>query len=135
MNLEIGDRAQLSKQVTEADIQLFAEVTGDDNPIHLDPHFAAATRFKGVIAHGLLSAGLISAVLGTKLPGPGGIYLSQTLQFKRPVRIGDTITAEVVVTRLNPEKHIVTLDTVCRNQDEEDVLTGEAVLLAEPPQG
>ena len=131
MHFNIGDRAELSKEITGEDIHSFARVTGDHNPVHLDPDFAAGTRFKGVIAHGLLSAGLISAVLGTRLPGPGSIYISQTLQFIRPVRIGDTITAEVVITKWNPEKHILTLDTTCRNQLGKDVLTGEAVLLVE----
>ena len=131
MTFKIGDRAEISKQVTQADIETFARVTGDNNPVHLDPNYAASTRFKGVIAHGLLSAGLISAVLGTKLPGPGSIYISQTLQFIRPVRIGDSITAQVEVTGWNPEKNIVHLDTTCRNQDGKEVLTGEAVLLVE----
>jgi 3-hydroxybutyryl-CoA dehydratase len=124
----------MSKTVTEKDIQLFAQVTGDDNPIHLNEAFASQTRFKGRIAHGLISAGLIAAVLGTKLPGSGGIYLSQSLKFLKPVRIGDTVTAEVTVTGWKPEKRIISLSTRCFNQDAIDVLVGEAVLMVESDQ-
>jgi 3-hydroxybutyryl-CoA dehydratase len=130
---EIGERASISKRVTEDDIGLFAKVTGDYNPVHMDSEFARRTRFKERIAHGMLSAGLISAVLGTKLPGPGCIYLNQSLKFLRPVRIGDTLTAEVEVTDWNPAKRIVHLNTRCLNQAGEDVVIGEAVLLVESP--
>lgn len=132
---KIGECARISKQVTEDDIGLFAKVTGDYNPVHMDPEFACRTRFKGRIVHGMLSAGLISAVLGTKLPGPGCIYLSQSLKFVRPVRIGDTLTAKVEVTDWNPAKRIVRLNTRCSNQAGEDVVIGEAVLLVEPLEG
>ncbi len=101
-DLEIGQTAELRRTVTEHDIEAFAEVTGDENPVHLDEAYAAATQFKGRIAHGMLSAGYISAVLGTQLPGPGAIYVSQTLNFRRPVRIGDEVTAEVKVTSIDP---------------------------------
>jgi 3-hydroxybutyryl-CoA dehydratase len=131
---EVGERAQTSKEVTEEDIASFARITGDWNPVHIDPEFASKTHFKGRIAHGMLSAGLISAVVGTKLPGPGCIYLSQNLRFVRPVRIGDTLTAEVEVTDWNPTKRIIHLNTRCFNQAGEDVVTGEAVLMVEPPQ-
>ena len=131
MDFKIGERARLVKEITEEDIQLFAKVTGDHNPLHLDTEFASRTRFKGRIAHGMISAGLISAVLGTVMPGPGGIYLSQTLKFIRPVRIGDTLTAEVQVTGWDSEKGILKLDTRCLNQDEKEVVVGEAVLLVE----
>ena len=131
---EVGERASIGKEVTEDDITSFARITGDYNPVHIDPEFASTTRFKGRIAHGMLSAGLISAVLGTKLPGPGCIYLSQSLRFIRPVRIGDTLTAEVEVTDWNPTKRIIHLNTRCFNQAGEDVVTGEAVLLVESPQ-
>jgi len=94
----IGVKASLSRQITEVDIKRMAEVTGDYNPLHLDEAFAKRTRFNGRIAHGVFSAGLISVVLGTKLPGAGGIYLKQTLEFLYPVRIGDLLTAEVEVT-------------------------------------
>jgi len=129
---KIGERSQRSKTVSDDDINSFARVTGDTNPVHTDPEFADKTRFKGRIAHGMLIAGLISAVLGTQLPGPGCIYLSQSLSFVRPVRIGDTITAEVEVSDWNPGKRIIRLKTRCFNQTGEDVIIGEAVLLVEP---
>jgi len=131
---EIGERARVTKEVTEDDVALFARITGDYNPVHVDPDFASKTRFKGRIAHGMLSASLISAVLGTKLPGPGCIYLSQSLRFLRPVRIDDTLTAEVEVTDWNSTKRIIYLNTRCFNQAKEDVVTGKAVLLMEPLQ-
>ena len=127
--IEPGQTAEFTKTVTEADVVLFAGVTGDFNPAHIDQAWAEASRFGGRIAHGMLSAGLISAVLGMKLPGPGSIYLSQSLKFTRPVRIGDTVTAQVSVAAVNPEKRRVTLTTICRNQDGETVLEGEALVL------
>ncbi len=111
--LEIGQSASMSKTVTEADVVLFAGVTGDFNPAHVDEEYAKESMFKGRIAHGMMSAGFISAVLAMKLPGPGTIYLGQTLQFKAPVRIGDTVTATVTVSDINVEKKIVELNTVC----------------------
>lgn len=125
----VGEKARLSKVVTEADVEAIAEVTGDYNPVHVNEVFAQKTRFKGRIAHGMLSAGLISAVLGTKLPGAGAIYLSQSLNFLAPVRIGDEITAEVEVTKWREDKNIIHLETRCFNQKGKDVLSGEAVLL------
>lgn len=133
-SLAVGDRAAFTKTVTEADIILFAGVTGDMNPVHIDETFAAKSIFKKRIAHGMLSAGLISTVLGTRLPGPGAIYLKQTLEFQKPVFIGDTITASVEVTAVNTKNgknRSVTLSTTCTNQDGATVLTGEAVLI--PP--
>lgn len=130
-SLSIGQTASLTKTVTEADISLFAGATGDFNPLHIDEEFAKRTRFGERIAHGFLTAGLISAVLGTRLPGPGSIYLSQSLNFHKPVRIGDTITATVEVSAYNEEKRIVTLETNCYNQDGDVVLSGEAVVLLE----
>ena len=127
----IGEKAQLSRTITEADIAAMAEITGDNNPVHMDEAFAARTRFKGRIAHGLFSAGLISAVLGTKLPGPGAVYLKQTLNFLYPVRAGDTLTAESEVTAWRADKRIVTLKTRAFNQDGKDVVEGEAVLLVD----
>jgi 3-hydroxybutyryl-CoA dehydratase len=132
LSYEVGQKAALSRLITLDDIEAYARLTGDDNPVHLDEKVAGRTRFKGRIAHGMLSAGLISAVLGTKLPGPGGIYLSQDLKFLRPVYPGDEITAEVEVVEWNPEKAIIRLDTRCLNQDGEQVLNGSAVLLVEP---
>ncbi|MBS0544760.1 MAG: MaoC family dehydratase, partial [Proteobacteria bacterium] len=105
--------AALSKTVSEADILMFAGVSGDTNPVHLDGEFAASTMFGGRIAHGMLSAALISAVFGTRLPGPGCIYLSQTLKFKAPVKIGDTVVARVTVKELKPEKRRAVFSTVC----------------------
>lgn len=129
--VSIGQRASFTKTITEADISLFAGVTGDLNPLHVDKEFAKRTRFGERIAHGFLTAGLISAVLGTRLPGPGSIYLSQSLTFQKPVKIGDTITATVEVTAYHKEKRIVTLETKCHNQDSVVVLSGEAVVLLE----
>ncbi len=127
----VGEKAQLSKLISEADIGAIAKITGDYNPVHVNEAFAQKTRFKGRIAHGVLGVGLISAVLGTKLPGPGAIYLSQNVNFLAPVRIGDKITAEVEVTKWRPEKKIIHLETRCFNQDGQDVLKGEAVLFVE----
>jgi 3-hydroxybutyryl-CoA dehydratase len=110
-------------------ILLFADLTGDTNPVHLDDDYAAGTRFGRRIAHGMIAAGLISAALANDLPGPGTIYLSQTLQFKAPVYPGDTITTTVEVKTVRPDKPIVTLITVCKNQGDKVVLEGEAVVL------
>lgn len=126
--LRIGDCAEYSKPITEADIITFAEVTGDNNPVHLDEHYASATIFKGRIAHGMLVASMISAVIGTILPGNGTIYLSQLLEFIKPVRIGDTIKAEVSVVDILP-KGRVKLKTVCYNQFSEIVVDGEAFVM------
>jgi 3-hydroxybutyryl-CoA dehydratase len=128
----VGEKAQLSKTITEADIETIADVTGDKNPIHLDEDFAQRTRFKGRIAHGILGMGLISAVLGTKLPGPGAIYLSQTIDFLAPIGIGDKITAEAEVIKWQPEKKIITLTTRCFKAEDHVVMEGNAVLLIEP---
>ena len=130
-DFKVGEKAELTKEITEDDIRSMAELTGDFNPIHIDEDFARKTRFNGRIAHGVLSAGLISAVLGMHLPGPGAIYLGQTLKFLNPVRVGDTLKAEAVVTRWRPEKNILHLDTVCSNQNGDTIVEGEAVLLIE----
>jgi 3-hydroxybutyryl-CoA dehydratase len=127
-DLEIGQTAELRRTVTAPDIEAFAAVTGDNNPIHLDEAYAAATQFKGRIAHGMLSAGYISAVLGTRLPGPGAIYVSQTLNFRRPVRIGDEVTAEVKVTAIDPARGRVTFATGCVVAGK-TVTEGEAVVI------
>ena len=127
-DLEAGQTAELRRTVTEADIAAFADVTGDDNPLHLDEAYAATTPFKGRIAHGILSAGYISAVLGTQLPGPGAIYVSQTLTFRRPVRIGDEVTAEVKVAAIDPARGRVTLETACVVAGK-TVVEGEAVVM------
>jgi 3-hydroxybutyryl-CoA dehydratase len=130
-SIYVGQSASVSKIVTDADIQKLAEVTLDYNPVHLDESFARRTRFGGRIAHGVLAIGLISAVLGTQLPGPGTIYLSQHVKFLAPVRPGDTLKAVVEVTAIRPEKRIVTLKTECYNQDNQAVLMGEAVVLVD----
>lgn len=131
--VSVGEQAELSKTFSDEDVRAFARISGDSNPVHLDDEYAAGTRFKRRIAHGMLTAGLISAVLGTKLPGPGSIYLSQTLNFRAPVYIGDTITARVTVKAVREDKPIVTLETICLNQQGTTVLEGEAVLLV--PEG
>jgi len=127
--ITIGEKASLTKQITEADVIQFAEVSGDKNPIHLDKEYASQTRFKERIAHGMFTASLISAVIGTRLPGPGNIYVSQTLEFKAPVKFGDRIEAEVEIIEKIPERNRVRLKTVCRNQDGMVVIEGEAVVL------
>jgi 3-hydroxybutyryl-CoA dehydratase len=126
--LSVGQSAELIRTVGEADIQAFAEVTGDNNPVHLDAAYAAGTSFGERIAHGMLSAGYISAVLGTTLPGPGAIYLSQALRFRRPVKIGDTVTASVKITEINEAKAQVTLATVC-TVNGKAVVDGEAMVM------
>ncbi len=127
-DLAVGMTAVYAKTVTEADIVLFAGISGDTNPVHLDAHFAEQTAFKGRIAHGMLSASFISTVLGTRLPGPGCIYLSQSLKFRAPVRPGDTVTARVTVKAVDPDRKRVTFDTVCTVGDTV-VVDGAAVLL------
>ncbi|MDJ0269287.1 MAG: MaoC family dehydratase [Aigarchaeota archaeon] len=129
MMLRVGDRASYTKTITAEDIRAYAELTGDKNPLHLDEEYAKNTRFGRVIAHGMLTASLISAVIGTRLPGPGAIYLEQRLRFTRPVYPGDTITAEVEVVEFREEKGVVRLRTDCLNQRGERVIEGEAVLL------
>ncbi len=123
----IGARAEYVRTVTEADIVRFAEVSGDRNPINLDEEYAAGTQFGGRIAFGALSASFVSTVLGSHLPGPGAIYLSQTLKFLAPVRIGDTVSCSAEVIALREGKRIITLRTDCTNQHGVVVLTGEAV--------
>ena len=129
MALQVGDTASLTNTITDDDIRTFADLTTDHNPVHLDDDFAKTTRFGRRIAHGMLSAGLISAVLANKLPGTGTVYLSQSLSFVAPVYPGDVITARVTVTRVREDKPIVTLETVCTNQRDEPVIRGEAVVL------
>lgn len=126
--LSVGQSAAISRTVTEADILAFAGVSGDTNPVHLDEEFAASTMFEGRIAHGMLSAGYISTVFGTKLPGPGCIYLSQSLNFKAPVRIGDTVVARVTVRELVPAKRRALFETVCTVAGKV-VLEGEATIM------
>jgi len=131
--IKIGDAAEFTKTVTESDIYLYAGVTGDLNPAHINEVYAQQTFFKTRIAHGMLAAGFISAVLGTQLPGPGTIYLKQDLNFLAPVRIGDTITARVEVLEVITDKKKVRLRTICTNQEGKPVLDGEAIV--SPPRG
>ena len=128
MNYRVGDRASVRRTITEADIVNFAGITGDYNPIHVDEEYAKTTIFGGRIAHGIFSAALISNVLGNKLPGPGCIYLEQTLRFLAPVRIGDTIEAEVEVIEIIEAKRRLRLSTTCKNQDGKNVLSVEALV-------
>ncbi|HET6762872.1 MAG TPA: MaoC family dehydratase [Longimicrobiaceae bacterium] len=123
-----GAAAEFSKTVTEADVVLFAGISGDFNPVHVDAVAAEASRFGGRIAHGMLSASFISTVLGTRLPGPGTVYLQQSLRFTAPVRIGDTVTARVEVSEAIAAKRRVRLATTCRNQRGEVVIEGEALV-------
>ncbi len=127
-DLSVGMTASFAKTVTEADIVLFAGISGDTNPVHLNQEYASSTMFQGRIAHGMLSVSFISAVLGTKLPGPGAIYMGQTLRFKAPVRAGDTVTARATVTEVIPEKRRVVVRTVC-TVGETVVIEGEATLM------
>ncbi len=127
----VGDTATITKTITQDDIHQFAELVGDLNPVHVDEEFAKKTRFGKQIAHGMWGASLISAVLGTKLPGPGTIYLSQTIKFSAPIFPGDTIAARVKVIKVREEKALVTFETVCENQDRKRILEGEAVVLVE----
>ena len=127
-DLEIGQSAERSHTVTEGDIVAFAAVSGDDNPAHMDEAFAKTTSFGGRIAHGMLSAAYVSAVLGTQLPGPGSIYVSQNLRFRRPVRIGDEVTTRVAVKEIDPARGRVTLETACGVAGK-TVLDGEAVVM------
>ena len=129
--MKIGDSASTAKTISEADVYLFAGITGDHNPAHINEEASKKTAFGGRIAHGILSAGLISAVLAMKLPGPGTIYLGQELKFTKPVRFGDTVTATCTVSELLPEKNIARLDTTCTNQNGDVVIKGMATVM--PP--
>jgi 3-hydroxybutyryl-CoA dehydratase len=129
MKFKHGDTASLAKTISDDDIRAFADATGDRNPLHLDEEFARQTRFGRRIAHGMLSASLISAVIANELPGQGSIYLGQTLQFVAPVFLGDTVTARVTVSAIREDKPILKLETVCTNQRNEVVIRGEATVL------
>lgn len=126
--LKVGDREEFTKTISESDIYLYAGVTGDLNPAHLNEEYARKTFFKTRIAHGMLVAGLVSGVLGSRLPGPGTIYIRQEINFLAPVRIGDTITASVEVAEVLKETRRVRLVTKCVNQEGTTVLDGEAVV-------
>ena len=129
---EVGQKAFVVKTISEEDVRDFAEISGDDNPLHLDEAYAAGSRFGKRVVHGMLAASLISRVIGTKLPGEGTIYLSQSLKFLKPVFIGDTVRAEVEITKLDTERGRITLETRVIRQDGECVLAGEALVI--PPE-
>jgi len=139
--LAVGQSAELARTISEETVREFVDATGDDNPLHSDPAFAATTRFGHVIAPGILTGGLVSAVIGTQLPGPGAVYISQSFRFLRPVEIGDTITARVEVTEILRDRNRICLKTACTNQNGEPVIEGEAWVMpsrvhieyAEPP--
>jgi 3-hydroxybutyryl-CoA dehydratase len=128
--LQVGDTATRRFAVTPATVADFARVSGDDNPVHLDEAFARTTRFGGTIAHGMLVASFISTTLAKDLPGPGTIYLSQSLKFTRPVRVGDTVTVHLEVLEIVPERSRVRLATTCRTDGGETVIDGEALVMA-----
>jgi 3-hydroxybutyryl-CoA dehydratase len=133
LGVKVGDHAEFEKAVTSEDIALFAQVSGDTNPLHSDAEYAAKTRFGECIAHGMLTAGFISAALGTKLaPHCCVVYLSQSLRFLRPVKIGDTVKAVVCVKGIEQEKRMVTVETDCFNQNGDPVVKGEAIVLLDP---
>lgn len=132
MQLKIGDTFSNSKQITDAVVRAFAELSGDYNPIHLDDEFAAKTRFGKRIAHGMISGALISAVLGYELKDRKIVYLSQTLKFTAPVFIDDTVTATATVRNIREDKNIVTVETICTNQNGETVVKGEAAIMVLP---
>ena len=129
MKFKVGDTAEIRKTIEQSDVDAFAGVTGDHNPVHVDEEFAKTTRFGRRIAHGMLTASLISAVLANKLPGEGSVYLGQTLQFVAPVFPGDEVTARVTVKEIREDKPIVKLETICVNQRGEVVVRGEATVL------
>ncbi|MBL8305710.1 MAG: MaoC family dehydratase N-terminal domain-containing protein [Rubrivivax sp.] len=128
--MTIGQSASLQRTLTQQDIQLFAVMSGDVNPAHVDPEYAEHSMFHGIIGHGMWGGALISTVLGTQLPGPGTIYLKQSLKFSRPVTVGDTVTVSVTVREKQPEKRRVIFDCCARNQRGETVISGEAEVLA-----
>ena len=132
MQIKIGDRFSVDRLVTDELIRKFADVSGDYNPIHLDDEVAKSTRFGKRIAHGMLSGAFISALLGYELSERRIVYLAQTLKFTAPVFIGDTVTATGTVTSIREDKPVVTLETVCTNQDGETLVTGEAVVMVLP---
>ncbi len=127
-DLSEGMEDAYAKTITDADVITFAGISGDTNPVHLNHEFASETMFEGRVAHGMLTASFISTVIGTKLPGPGCIYVSQSLRFKAPVKVGDTVTAVCTVTKMIPEKRMIEMETLC-TVGAETVLEGEALIL------
>lgn len=132
MEVKVGDSFSRSREITDELVRSFAEVSGDLNPIHVDEEFAKTTRFGRRIAHGMLSGAFISAVLGLEFAEKRTVYLSQTMKFTAPVYLGDTVTAVATVTNIREEKNIVTLETICSNQNGETVVEGEALVMVLP---
>ena len=131
MKIKVGDSASVTKTITESDILTFGDLTGDHNPLHFDQEHGRRTRFGQPISHGMLTGSLFSPIIAHQLPGEGAIYLSQSLKFLAPVFAGDTITAELTVTRVREDKQIITLEGIAKNQRGEVVITGESVVLVE----
>ena len=131
--LRLGQEGFFYKYVTEQDVEMYAEISGDKNPLHLDEEYAQKTRFHGRIAHGMIGAGFISAAIAGVLPGPGTVYLNLTLNFERPVRFGDRVTAKIKVLKIETKKtfELATLETICVNQNNEIVISGRALVI--PP--
>lgn len=129
-DIKIGDSSSIERKVTQSDIEIYSKISGDTNPLHTDAEYAKKTIFGKIIAHGSFTASMISAVLATKLPGPGYIYISQEVKFLKPVYPGDTIKTEVVVTKKIEGKKILELNTTCKNQKDEIVLDGKALVMA-----
>jgi len=129
MKIKVGDTASVTKTITEADIQIFGDLTGDHNPLHFDKEHARRTRFHRPISHGMLTGSLFSPIIAHQLPGEGAIYLSQSLRFVAPVFAGDTIMSQLTVTRVREDRQIITLEGVATNQKGEVVITGESVVL------
>lgn len=133
-SFKLGETAQLTRHVQEEDVQKFAEISGDFNPVHFDEDLAKQTIFGGRIAHGILTASFISRILGEELPGPGSIYMTQSLRFVAPVRIGDEVVTTATITAIIPDKRRIRLSTICKVGDQE-VLTGEALMWMPPKKG
>jgi 3-hydroxybutyryl-CoA dehydratase len=129
---KVGDSIKETRTITDQDVREYARLSGDSNPIHIDDAYAEKTRFKRRIAHGMLVASMLTKLAGMKLPGPGSIYVSQTFKFKGPCYVGDTVTAELAVTNVRSDKPIVTLSTIVRNDKNEVLIDGEAVIFYEP---
>jgi 3-hydroxybutyryl-CoA dehydratase len=128
----VGDSVKETRTITDQDVRDYARISGDANPIHLDDAYAEKSRFKRRIAHGMLVASMLTKLAGMKLPGPGSIYVSQSMKFKGPCYVGDTVTAELTVTAIRPDKPVITLSTIIRNEKNEVLIDGEAVIFYEP---
>lgn len=128
MQIQVGQNARLERTITVEEVRKFADLTGDRNPVHLDPEYAKTTRFGKPIVHGMYLGGLVSNLLGTELPGPGAVYMGQTLSFKLPIYVGETVKVSVTVSHIRDDKPILTLDTVVENESGQLAMTGQATL-------